>query len=136
MDDRWPKIHEPWTLEEVVDFCQAIRQQELADYVLGDPPDLPFKTDGCSHWVNRWFGLDLYPHCRIHDVWYWAGRPGDRATRKMADKQLAKAVSGRGRPIGAGLMWIGVRIGGGSWIRNPSFSWGFGRSSLVKVNHL
>lgn len=136
IDDRWPKIHEPWTLEEVVDFCKAKGQLELADYVLGEPPDIPFKTDGCSLWFDCWFGLDLYPHCLVHDIWYWAGRLGDRATRKMADEQLAKAVSGRRRPIGGLLMWIGVRIGGGSWLRNRSFSWGFGRSSLVKGNRV
>lgn len=132
-DQKWPKIHEPWTLDEVVEFCDSKGQGELAEYVRSDPPDLPFKTDGCSVWVDRWFGLDLYPYCLVHDIWYWAGKTDDeRVMRRKADDQLLNAVKSKGRPLGAALMWFGVRIGGGSWIKNPSFSWGFGRSSMVK----
>ena len=126
-DNDWPAQGEPWSLDQVIDFCKANGHDDLADYILGDPPERQFVSDGCSGWVDRWFGLDLYPHCRLHDIWYWAGRPRDRKTRRKADDQLLQAISGGGRPVGVGMMWFGVRLFGGSWLKNKSFSWGFGR---------
>jgi len=79
----------------------------------------PFKSDGCScfpdgNWVDC---------CIAHDKKYWVG--GLRKDRIRADAELMSCVSLKGHPVIAILMYIGVRIGGVSFLPT-SFRWGFG----------
>jgi len=79
----------------------------------------PFKTDGCSMFPDhKWRDC-----CVTHDKAYWKG--GTKEQRKVADKKLYKCVKSKGYKIVAVLMYIGVRIGGVSYLPTP-WRWGFG----------
>ncbi|OQX62899.1 MAG: hypothetical protein B5M55_07590, partial [Desulfococcus sp. 4484_242] len=91
-----------------------------------DPPVIPFKSDGCSLWLDQWHGIDLYPACFLHDLKYWCGYPGEEAERLIADAELMIHIARAGAPGMAQLIFAGVRIGGHAAFRR-SFSWGFGR---------
>lgn len=91
--------------------------------------DYPFTTDGCSggmSWLWRkthgkpppWEG-----HCIEHDRTYHAG--GTRAERAAADRKLMEAVAKDGHTVWAGLIWIGVRLGGHPFAPTP-WRWGYG----------
>ena len=77
-----------------------------------------FKSDGCS------FFLDCnYRECCVeHDKDYYFGGTG--AERKASDKRLYKCVKAKNK-FAAPLMWLGVRVGGVSFLPTP-FRWGFG----------
>jgi len=78
-----------------------------------------FKSDGCSMFFDgKWEEC-----CYKHDKKYWKG--GTRAERKMADIELMSDVALKGYPLIAFVMYIGVRIGGVSFLPTP-FRWGFG----------
>lgn len=81
------------------------------------PPD--FKSDGCS----------LFPDCNYreccveHDKDYYFG--GTSAERRASDKRLYKCVKAKRNRFTASMMWVGVRLGGVSFLPTP-FRWGFG----------
>ena len=78
-----------------------------------------FKSDGCT-----WFpDGDYRDCCEDHDKAYYFG--GSRHERSVADKQLYACVKERHGKMRARMMWLGVRIGGVSFLPTP-FRWGFG----------
>lgn len=78
-----------------------------------------FESDGCSMFFDGYWN----DCCYDHDEKYWKG--GTRADRKKADAELMSCVALRGYPVIGILMYIGVRIGGVSFLPTP-FRWGFG----------
>lgn len=82
-----------------------------------------FKSDKCSLFFDGNWG-----HCCVeHDKTYFFG--GTKAERKAADRKLyecIKATGGCGKKAIAGMMYVGVRIGGVGFLKLP-FSWGFGK---------
>jgi len=82
-----------------------------------------FVGDGCTMFPDGNWG----DCCLAHDKAYFRG--GTRAERKAADKQLFKCVRAKGglkHRFISDIMWLGVRIGGVSWLPT-SFRWGFGQ---------
>lgn len=85
-----------------------------------------FTTDGCSLFPDgdaedraRWSDC-----CVAHDQAYWRG--GTAAERKQADRDLRACVLARtARPMLAGLMYRGVRVGGMPLVPTP-FRWAYG----------
>jgi hypothetical protein len=106
-------------------FCSvgAFAQENLAE--INEPKsDLTgFKSDGCT-----WFPEGNYRDCcEAHDREYFAG--GSWKQRWRSDKKLFLCVASKSKfynKILAPAMWLGVRVGGASWLKT-SFSWGFGR---------
>lgn len=62
--------------------------------------------------------------CIAHDRDYFVG--GTKAERKASDKRLRDCVRAKGHKYIAPLMYLGVRIGGVSFLPTP-FRWGFGQ---------
>lgn len=86
-------------------------------------PPADFKSDGCSLWPDG----DYRSCCEAHDLDYYYG--GTKAERKASDKRLRDCVRGKGHKYISRMMYLGVRIAGGAWLRAP-FSWGFGTRRL------
>lgn len=82
------------------------------------PPE--FVGDGCTFFPDG----DYADCCLEHDRDYYRG--GTKAERKASDKRLQRCIRGKGHKYVSKLMYLGVRLGGGSWLRAP-FSWGFGQ---------
>lgn len=81
-----------------------------------------FKSDGCSLFPDGGY----QDCCVAHDKAYYFG--GSWKERWRADKKLFKCVAGkRGfqHKFIAPVMWLGVRVGGVSWLPTR-FRWGFG----------
>jgi hypothetical protein len=92
------------------------------------PVPATFKSDGCSLFPDG----DYRDCCVAHDYAYYNG--GSWTKRWQADKKLFKCVAakkGFENKIIAPLMWLGVRVGGVSWLPT-SFRWGFGRKKSQK----
>jgi len=124
---RLPGRDEIVPLHHIKTLCAAFGLDALWAKIAKDPPKLPFKSDGCSLWFNKWRGYDLYPACFRHDLKYWAGYPGEDVERLVADSELMIDVARiMGSTKMAETMFAGVRVGGGEWTRT-SFAWGFGR---------
>lgn len=105
----------------------------LLDKIVNDPPEKPFKCDGCSGgWPDVWNDVNdkkvsLYAECLKHDLNYWAGYKGESMARFLADVDLMVDVAMKTKRIELAItMFLGVRAGGVSWIPLP-FKWGFGR---------
>ena len=88
-----------------------------------------FKSDGCS----------MFPDCKYrdccveHDRAYYVGESWTQ--RWQADKKLFKCVAGKKgfqHKFIAPVMWLGVRVGGVSWLPTP-FRWGFGQKKSRKL---
>ena len=93
-----------------------------------EPIPATFKSDGCSLFPDGGY-RDC---CVTHDYAYYNG--GSWTKRWQADKKLFKCVAGKKgfeHKIIAPLMWLGVRVGGVSWLPT-SFRWGFGRKKSRK----
>lgn len=82
------------------------------------PPE--FVGDGCTFFPDG----DYADCCLAHDRDYYRG--GTKAERKASDKRLQQCIRGKGHKYVSKLMYLGVRLGGGAWLRAP-FSWGFGQ---------
>lgn len=122
-----PSAGEAVDLAAIQKICTHYGLAALWQRIERDPPPLPFKSDGCSNWVNDWKGASLYPACFLHDLKYWAGTPGDDVERLAADAELMIDVARiTGSTALAETMFHGVRVGGTEHLR-ASFSWGFGR---------
>ena len=118
-------------LPQIQEICNHFSLVSLWEKIEKDPPFLPFRSDGCSLWFNKWNGYNLYPACFKHDLKYWAGFPGEELDRLIADAELLIEVAKiTGSIKFAETMFAGVRVGGAGWLK-ASFSWGFGRVRQV-----
>lgn len=124
-----PRKGEEVSLSKIKEICEFYGLHDLWKKIDKDPPDKPFKSDGCSMWFDSWNWISLYSACFLHDLKYWAGYPGEDVERLMADAELMIDVA---RLVGATemaeTMFYGVRVGENE-IFKQSFSWGFGRIS-------
>lgn len=90
-----------------------------------------FVTDGCTGFPDGNY-LDC---CVQHDREYFAG--GNWKQRWRSDKKLFLCIASKPKfynKFVAPIAWLGVRVGGVSWL-NASFSWGFSnnKSYLKKL---
>ncbi len=114
-------------MAQIETICRHYELTELWTKIESNPPDLPFRSDGCSVWPDRWFkGQDLYEGCFIHDLHYWAGLPGDEMGRMKADVRLMLWVAENVSIELAEAIFNGVRVGGSEKLDTP-WRWGFGR---------
>ena len=122
-----PKKNRVVPLTEIHQICERYGLRKLWAKIEKDPPQVEFKSDGCSMWFDEWAGKSLYPACFLHDLKYWAGYPGEHVERLIADAELmidiARILDETGMAV---TMFHGVRAGGTD-IFKRSFSWGFGR---------
>ena len=122
-----PEAGKEVTLEQIKEICSQFRMVDLWEKIERDPPGVPFCSDGCSLWFDKWDGFDLYPACFKHDLKYWSGYPDEEVERLVADAELMIDVAQiMGSTQMAEVMFAGVRVGGVEWVK-ASFSWGFGR---------
>jgi hypothetical protein len=113
------------------DICEHFGLHELWAKIAKDPPSQPFRSDGCSLWLDTWQGVSIYPACFLHDLKYWAGYPGEDVARLIADAELMiDVVRLLEDTVMAEIMFRGVRLGGHEVFKR-SFSWGFGRHSSL-----
>ena len=125
---------------EVVDLptiqkiCAHYGLLALWQKIARDPPPLPFKSDGCTGWINEWQGISIYSAGFLHDLKYWAGYPGEDVERLIADAELMIDVARLLNATAmAETMFHGVRLGGHEHLQ-ASFSWGFGRQKKNAPN--
>ncbi|MBW2366432.1 MAG: hypothetical protein JRH15_00960 [Deltaproteobacteria bacterium] len=122
------------SLPEIKKVCDHFGLTALWAKIDQDPPQKPFKSDGCSMWFDTWEEVDLSAACFLHDLKYWAGYPGEDTDRLIADAELMIDVARAGAPKMAEIMFAGVRVGGHERF-NRSFSWGSGRSEIVPIQN-
>ncbi len=126
-----PAKGEEVPLPRIQEICEHFGMHELWAKIAKDPPPLPFRSDGCSLWIDTWHGVSLYPACFLHDLKYWAGYPGEDVARLIADAELmmdeARLLEDT---VMAEIMFRGVRLGGHERFKRP-FSWGFGRQAVL-----
>ena len=109
-------------------FAQKVPIQQ------NEPREIPaeYKSDNCTFFPD----CD-YAHCCVeHDKAYYFG--GSWKERWRADKKLYKCVAakkGFQHKIIAPVMWLGVRVGGVSWLPTK-FRWGFGKKKAKKCASL
>ncbi len=85
-----------------------------------------FKSDGCTLFPDGNYRIC----CVEHDKDYFFG--GSLGDRRASDKRLyrcVKAKQGWENKLAAPLMFIGVRVGGVSFLPTP-FKWGFGKKKM------
>jgi len=83
--------------------------------------DYPFKSDGCSVVPD----YDQTRCCVFHDWRYWMG--GTWRDRWDADKQFYDCIMTNSRfKFLAPFRWLGVRIGGVSFLPFRKWRWGYG----------
>lgn len=122
-----PGMGEVVDLRRIEAICAHFGLTALWRKIERDPPPLPFKSDGCTGWVNEWKGVSIYSAGFLHDLKYWAGYPGEDVERLIADAELMIDVARLLKSTTmAEVMFHGVRAGGHEHLR-ASFSWGFGR---------
>jgi len=122
-----PRKGEQVDLQKIEEICRHCGLTQLWERIRTDPPLKPFKSDGCSMWMDEWAGHSLYEACFLHDLKYWSGQPGDEVERLVADAELMIDVARTLNSTAmAETMFHGVRIGGHEVFKR-SFSWGFGR---------
>jgi hypothetical protein len=85
----------------------------------------PFSEDGCSRFPDGTVSnRELWKSCcHEHDQAYWRG--GAREERHTADRELRECVDQVRNPVLAGMMYAGVRAGGGAWWPTR-YRWGYG----------
>lgn len=89
----------------------------------------PSKSDGCTLWLDGWWGKDGWKWaCVKHDEFYYYG--GGYLARLKADVQLLIDVTISGHPIMAVIMFSGVRLFGTPYFKTR-FRWGYGRDYSV-----
>ena len=124
-----PKKDEEVPLSKIKEICEFYGLLDLWAKIEKDPPPKPFKSDGCTMWFDSWKGISIYSACFLHDLKYWAGHPGEKVERLIADAELMIDVA---RLLDATemaeTMFHGVRVGGHEAIKQD-FSWGFGRDT-------
>jgi len=122
-----PSIGEVVPLARIKEICAEYGLHALWLKIEKDPPPLPFKSDGCTGWINEWQGISIYSAGFLHDLKYWAGYPNEDVERLVADTELMVDVARLlNSTVMAETMFHGVRVGGTDKLKS-SFSWGFGR---------
>ncbi len=125
-----PAMGEAVPLPRIQEICEFYHLDALWKKIEADPPPRPFKSDGCTGWVNEWRGISIYSAGFLHDLKYWSGYPGEDVARLIADAELMINVARLLNATAmAETMFNGVRIGGHEHLK-ADFSWGFGRRSL------
>lgn len=125
-----PAMSEEVPLPRIREICAAYGLTALWAKIERDPPTRPFKSDGCTGWVDEWRGVSLYAAGFLHDLKYWAGYPGEDVERLVADAELMIDVARLlNETTMAETMFHGVRVGGTEHLRT-AFSWGFGRKPI------
>lgn len=96
-----------------------------------DRPEPPksFCSDGCSMFPDG-----NYRHCCVaHDKdYYFGGTEKERAASDLRLYKCVKAQKGWYNKLVAPMMWVGVRVGGVSFLPTP-FRWGFGKEKEKKM---
>ena len=90
-----------------------------------------FKSDGCSLFPDG----NYRDCCVAHDLDYYHG--GSCAERRASDDRLYRCVKNKKgwyNKFVAPIMWIGVRVGGVSFLPTP-FRWGFGKKKKSKAKN-
>jgi hypothetical protein len=127
-----PAMGEVVELPTIRTICDHYGLTSLWQKIQRDPPPKPFKSDGCTGWVNEWRGISIYSAGFRHDLKYWAGYPGEDVERLIADAELMIDVARLLKSTEmAEVMFHGVRVGGVEHL-NAAFSWGFGRQVDAK----
>ena len=122
-----PEMGEVVPLPRIKEICAHFGLHALWKKIESDPPRRPFKSDGCTGWVNEWKGISIYSAGFLHDLKYWAGYPEEDVERLIADAELMIDVARLLKTTTmAETMFHGVRVGGHEHLR-ADFSWGFGR---------
>jgi hypothetical protein len=88
-----------------------------------------FKSDNCSLFPDG----NYCDCCVEHDKDYYFGGSGKERWR--SDMRLYKCVRARKgwqNKVAAPVMWLGVRVLGGSFLPTP-FRWGFGKVKRPKI---
>lgn len=117
-------------MPRIKEICEFYGLTELWKKIEADPPVRPFKSDGCTGWVNEWHGISIYSAGFKHDLKYWAGYPSEDVARLVADAELMIDVARLLNATAmAETMFHGVRVGGHEHL-HAGFSWGFGRQPL------
>jgi hypothetical protein len=120
-------------LSSIKTICAHYSLDALWTKIERDPPPLPFKSDGCTGWVDEWKGISIYSAGFLHDLKYWAGYPGEDVERLVADAELMIDVARLlNSTTMAETMFHGVRVGGHEHL-HAAFSWGFGRRQKPTV---
>lgn len=86
----------------------------------GVQPVRPFVTDGCSRFPDAEWNTRC---CVEHDLAYWCGGTADE--RAAADAAFGECLDASAGGFMAGLMEMGVRLGG-SPLFPSSYRWGYG----------
>ena len=94
----------------------------VANSQTGVLPPRAFTTDGCSIWVNSFFGTDITDLCIEHDMKYWKG--GSAQDREKADSVLRESVNER-IPFMGDIMYLGIRVFAHPIVPAP-WRWGYG----------
>jgi hypothetical protein len=122
-----PAMGEVVDLPTIRKICEHYKLAALWAKIERDPPPVPFKSDGCTGWVNEWRGISIYSAGFLHDLKYWAGYPNEDVERLIADAELMIDVARLLHSTEmAEIMYHGVRVGGVEHLQ-AAFSWGFGR---------
>ncbi len=125
-----PEMGEEVPLSRIKEICEHYGLHALLAKIEADPPPRPFKSDGCTGWVNEWRGISIYSAGFKHDLKYWAGYPDEDVQRLVADAELMIDVARLlGGTVMAETMFHGVRVGGVEHLKTD-FSWGFGRKKI------
>lgn len=125
---RLPEPNTPVSMSKIQEICRHYGLTDLWSLIESNPPDIPFRSDGCSVWPDTWLkGENLYEGCFIHDLYYWSGFPDDDMGRLKADVWLMMWVAENVSIELGEAMFNGVRVGGSSNIDTP-WRWGFGRN--------
>lgn len=106
-------------------FPGSITSQAKTDKPPLKEAPVDYVGDGCTFFPDGDYG----DCCLAHDRDYYRG--GTKAERKASDKRLQQCVRAKGHKYLSKFMYIGVRIGGGAWLKAP-FSWGFGQRKKEK----
>lgn len=126
-----PAMGEEVPLPRIREICTHYGLAALWAKIEADPPPRPFKSDGCTGWVDQWKGVSIYSAGFKHDLKYWAGYPDEHVERLVADAELMIDVARLlGGTVMAETMFHGVRVGGVEHLKT-AFSWGFGRKPIT-----
>ncbi len=99
--------------------------EEKTDESVVLPPG--FKSDGCSLFPDG----NYRDCCVAHDIDYYKGGKGRRSSDKRLYRCVKKKKGWQNKFI-APLIFIGVRIGGVSFLPTP-FRWGFGKKKMKRL---
>lgn len=123
-----PTYHTAPTCRFDAQAARALEQRAAETCAAVDPPvpqpDRPFRTDGCSFFLDAWpTGTSWQECCIAHDIAYWCGGPA--ALRHQADEAFRECLRDPTGSVVAFSMKVGVGIGGHPWV--PAyFRWGYG----------